>query len=96
MALFQELVNNVELTKTNEKYCCSRLPIIINGERMGDMTTEQAQEFYTELIKLLKDIDKFENSDFGDKNYIEKYKKAKESLNAYFDIMKEYFWELWN
>ena len=96
MALFQELVNNVELTKTNEKYCCSRLPIIINGERIGDMTTEQTQEFYTELIKLLKDIDRFENSDFGDKNYIKKYEKAKESLDAYFDIMKEYFWELWD
>ena len=38
----------------------------------------------------------FENSDFGDKNYIEKYEKAKESLDAYFDIMKEYFWELWD
>lgn len=96
MALFQELVNNVELTKTNEKYCCGCLPIIINGERIDDMTAKQTQEFYAELIKLLKDIDGFENSDFGAKNYIEKYKKAKESLDAYFDIMKEYFWELWN
>lgn len=96
MALFQELVNNVELTKTNEKYCCGCLPIIINGERIDDMTAEQTQEFYTELIKLLKDIDNFENSDFGDENYIEEYEKAKENLNTYFDIMKEYFWELWD
>ena len=39
IALFQELVNNVELTKTNEKYCCSCLPIIINSERIGDYQT---------------------------------------------------------
>lgn len=96
MALFQELINNIELTKTDEKYCCSCLPVIINGERIDDMTAEQTQEFYAELIKLLKDIDNFENSDFGDENYIEKYEKTKESLNAYFDIMKEYFWELWD
>lgn len=96
MALFQELVNNIELTKTDEKHCCSCLPIIINGERIDDMTAEQTQEFYAELIKLLKDIDDFENSDFGDENYIEKYEKAKESLDTYFEIMKEYFWELWD
>lgn len=96
MALFQELVNNIELTKTDEKHCCSCLPIIINGERVSDMTAEQTQEFYSELIRLLKNIDDFENSDFGDENYIEKYEKAKESLDTYFEIMKEYFLELWD
>lgn len=96
MALFQELINNIELTKTDEKYCCSCLPIIINGERIDDMTAEQTQEFYAELINLLKDIDNFKNSDFGDEKYIEKYEKAKESLDTYFDIIKKYFWELWD
>lgn len=85
-ALFQEFIN----------YGNSCMPIIINHKKVGNMTKEQTEKFFLELIEIINRIQDLENSSWTGFNNFERIKRINAELDNYFNIKKEYFLDFWD
>lgn len=85
-ALFQEFIN----------YGNSCMPILINNEKVGDMTEEQTKHFFLELIEIINRIQNLEANWINGKTYQKNLQQINIELDNYFNIKKEYFLDFWD